>query len=71
MNKGRTVIFFAGIVFFRVDLLGRHTGCIGGVDRPKKFFLETKHGTKDPHKISERYDSPNPFKSCCDRVVKC
>jgi hypothetical protein len=24
-----------------------------------------------PHKISDRYDSPNPFKKCCDRVVKC
>ncbi len=34
-----------------------------------KIFFKNQHRNIHPHKISDRYDTPNPFKQCCDRVV--
>jgi hypothetical protein len=36
---------------------------IGGATRPQNFIARPHHGSMIPHKISDRYDSPNPFKN--------
>jgi hypothetical protein len=36
---------------------------IACVTRPQNFTARPYHGSIHPHKISDRYDSPNPFKN--------
>jgi hypothetical protein len=43
-------------------------GTVGCDLRPKILFLETRHGSIQPHVTSDRYDYPYPFISGCDRA---
>ncbi len=43
---------------------------IGCHTRPENFILRPQHGLKHPHKISDRFNYPNPFSSWCDIVAR-
>ncbi len=44
------------------EALKAQVGMIACVTRPQNFMARPYHGSIHPHKISDRYDYPNPFK---------